>query len=270
MTAPALPVTAPVRFTSVDAMLADARSRLVRRTPAQAAADVAAGALIVDIRPAWQRAVSGEVPGSLVVERNHLEWRLHPASPARLAQAVDSQRWLVICHEGYTSSLAADALRSLGVPATDIDGGFVAWRAAGLPTTQTVTAADTAVPVHCAGRAGVHQTAVPTAHKPAAGRSAHAVVRAPTGQPRADDVHLTQRRWRDAGDVAVEQHQVGDRARPDQLLVALGPERLVARSRGVGGDGLGQGQALVGQPATAGSPASFSRVIATARPGSGR
>ena len=115
---------------SVDDLLADARSRLVRVTPAQAFAQVAAGALIVDIRPAWQREVDGEVPGSLVVERNHLEWRLHPASPARLAQAVDGQRWLVICHEGYTSSLAADALNSIGVPATDVIGGFAAWRAA--------------------------------------------------------------------------------------------------------------------------------------------
>ena len=148
MTAPALPVRAPVRFTSVDALLDDARSRLVRRTAAQAAADLEAGALLVDIRPAWQRARSGEVPGALVVERNHLEWRLHPHSTARLPEAVDGQRWLVICHEGYTSSLAADALRSLGVPATDIDGGFVAWRAAGLPTSATVTAADTAVPIH--------------------------------------------------------------------------------------------------------------------------
>ena len=148
MTAPALPVTAPVRFTSVDALLDDARSRLTRRSPTQAYADVAAGALIVDIRPAWQRALSGEVPGSLVVERNHLEWRLHPRSAARLTQAVDGQRWLVICHEGYTSSLAADALRSLGIPATDIDGGFVAWQHAGLPTTQSVSPADTEVTVH--------------------------------------------------------------------------------------------------------------------------
>ncbi len=148
MTAPALPVTAPVRFASVDALLDDARSRLTRRSPSQAYADASAGALIVDIRPAWQRAVSGEVPGSLVVERNHLEWRLHPRSGARLPEAVDGQRWLVICHEGYTSSLAADSLRSLGVSATDIDGGFVAWRDAGLPTTDTVTAADSSVPVH--------------------------------------------------------------------------------------------------------------------------
>jgi rhodanese-related sulfurtransferase len=133
------------RFGSVDDLLADARSRLRRVTPAQAFEQVAAGALIVDTRPAWQREVSGEVPGALVIERNHLEWRLHPGSDARIAQAVAGQRWLVLCNEGYSSSLAADALLSLGVPATDIIGGFQAWRAAGLPVVATVTAPNTLV-----------------------------------------------------------------------------------------------------------------------------
>ncbi len=133
------------RFGSVDALLADARSRLVRVTPAQAYAQVAAGALIVDIRPAWQREVDGEVPGSLVVERNHLEWRLHPGSDARVPQATEGQRWLVLCQEGYTSSLAADALLSIGVPATDVIGGIHAWRDAGLPIVATVTGPNTLV-----------------------------------------------------------------------------------------------------------------------------
>ena len=87
----------PIRtaqFRSVDELLDDARSRLVRISPEDAAAEVVAGAVIVDIRPAWQRADVGEVPGSLVVERNHLEWRLHPDSDARLPQAVAGQRWL--------------------------------------------------------------------------------------------------------------------------------------------------------------------------------
>jgi rhodanese-related sulfurtransferase len=149
VTAPAS--ISPARFTSVDALLDDARSRLVRITVRDAAAAVERGARIVDIRPSWQRATSGEVPGALVVERNHLEWRLHPASDARLPEAVVGQRWLVICNEGYTSSLAADALQSLGIDATDIIGGFVAWRAAGLPIAATVTAADTYVPLHGAG-----------------------------------------------------------------------------------------------------------------------
>lgn len=121
-------------FASVEDLLADARSRLDRLDVAAAAAAVDAGARLVDIRPVWQRSRDGEIPGALVVERNHLEWRLHPASSARLAEAVAGQRWIVFCVEGYTSSLAADALNSIGVQATDIVGGYVAWAAAGLPT----------------------------------------------------------------------------------------------------------------------------------------
>ncbi len=103
---------------------------------------MADGARLVDIRPSWQRAGEGEVPGSIVVERNHLEWRLHPESSARLPQAGAGQRWIVLCSEGYTSSLAADALNSIGVPATDVVGGFLAWRRAGLPTVPGWTPAD--------------------------------------------------------------------------------------------------------------------------------
>jgi rhodanese-related sulfurtransferase len=121
-------------FASVDALLADARSRLDRLGPAAAARAVDDGARLVDIRPGWQRVRDGEIPGALVVERNHLEWRLHPHSDARVAAAVEGQRWVVVCEEGYTSSLAADALNSIGVPATDLVGGFRAWAAAGLPT----------------------------------------------------------------------------------------------------------------------------------------
>jgi rhodanese-related sulfurtransferase len=121
-------------FASVEELLADARSRLERLGPSAAAAAVADGAGLVDIRPVWQRAAEGEIPGALVVERNHLEWRLHPESSARLPQAAPGRRWVVVCSEGYTSSLAADALNSLGVPATDVVGGYAAWRAAGLPT----------------------------------------------------------------------------------------------------------------------------------------
>jgi rhodanese-related sulfurtransferase len=122
------------RFSSVDELLADARSRLDRLTPSAAAEELSAGARLVDIRPQWQRIEDGEIPGALVVERNHLEWRLDPSSEARVASAVRDQRWIVICTEGYTSSLAADALNSIGVPATDVEGGFRAWRAAALPT----------------------------------------------------------------------------------------------------------------------------------------
>jgi rhodanese-related sulfurtransferase len=101
------------RFGSVEELLADARSRLSRLRPSQAAEAVRAGARLVDIRPSWQREREGEIPGSLIVERNHLEWRLHPESDARVPLAVVRQRWIVFCSEGYTSSLAADALLSL-------------------------------------------------------------------------------------------------------------------------------------------------------------
>ena len=134
------------RFSSVDELLADARSRLNRLPPVEAYRAVRDGARIVDIRPEWQRRHEGEIPGSLIVERNHLEWRLDPGSDARVPQAAPGQRWIVVCSEGYTSSLAADALVSLGIPATDIIGGFAAWREAGLPTTDGETPLHEVVP----------------------------------------------------------------------------------------------------------------------------
>jgi rhodanese-related sulfurtransferase len=118
---------------TIDQMLASARSRLVRLEPAAAAAAVADGALLVDIRPAAQRAAEGTVPAALVIERNVLEWRLDPTSAARLPQASYDRLVIVLCSEGYTSSLAAASLRELGVDATDLVGGFAAWVTAGLP-----------------------------------------------------------------------------------------------------------------------------------------
>jgi rhodanese-related sulfurtransferase len=126
--------------TTIDQMLADARARLDRLDPHRAAAAVAAGALLVDIRPAAQRAAEGEFPGALVIERNVLEWRLDPSSAARIPQASYRVRVVVACSEGYTSSLAAASLRELGVDATDLAGGFRAWSAAGLPTVGPRTA----------------------------------------------------------------------------------------------------------------------------------
>jgi rhodanese-related sulfurtransferase len=120
---------------TIDQVLADARARLARVTPHEARAEAAAGALLVDIRPQAQRAAEGEIPGALVVERNVLEWRFDPASSACLPQARYDLRIIVLCSEGYTSSLAAAALQDLGLRrATDLDGGFQAWRRAGLPT----------------------------------------------------------------------------------------------------------------------------------------
>lgn len=110
----------------IDALLAAARDRIDRVDAADLGAELAAGAHLVDIRPAAQRAAEGEVPGALVIERNVLEWRLDPTSDARIDQAVDwDVRWLVICSEGYTSSLAAAALRDIGLHrAADVAGGY--------------------------------------------------------------------------------------------------------------------------------------------------
>jgi len=121
---------------TVHQVLARARAKLDRIGPSRAAAEVAEGALLVDIRPAAQRAVEGEIPGAILIERNVLEWRLDPASAWRIAEATDhAVRVIVVCSEGYTSSLAAAALQELGlVSATDMVGGYQAWRREGLPT----------------------------------------------------------------------------------------------------------------------------------------
>jgi rhodanese-related sulfurtransferase len=120
---------------SVDELLWEARSGLDRLSPAHAAAAQARGALLVDIRPHGQRIAEGEIAGALVLERNVLEWRLDPQSSARVPAASYELEVVVVCSEGYTSSLAAAALQVLGVSrATDLEGGFVAWHAAGLPT----------------------------------------------------------------------------------------------------------------------------------------
>ena len=129
--------TRPPGAWSIDELLAAARGRIARVTPGEAAARMAAGGVLVDIRPAAQRAREGDVPGAVVVERNVLEWRFDPGSDARLPEATGyGLDVIVLCSEGYTSSLAADALRSLGLTrACDVIGGFSAWAAAGLPTT---------------------------------------------------------------------------------------------------------------------------------------
>lgn len=129
-------MTGPEEPRSIDAVLAEARAGLERLGPAEAAAAVRDGATLVDIRPGWQRLDEGSLPDALVIERNHLEWRLDPSSDGRLPVATDhDRRWIVVCSEGYTSSLAAAALQHLGLHrATDLEGGFAAWAAAGLPT----------------------------------------------------------------------------------------------------------------------------------------
>jgi len=131
---------------TIDQMLAAARTRLVRVAPPQAHQEAAQGAVLVDIRPAAQRAAEGEIPGAMIIERNVLEWRFDPASGARLPLARYDLRVIVFCSEGYTSSLAAAALQDLGLSrATDLDGGFQAWRRAGLPVTPPLTAGHSSV-----------------------------------------------------------------------------------------------------------------------------
>jgi rhodanese-related sulfurtransferase len=117
---------------AIDRLLGRARSRLERVTPADLPAEVAAGAVVVDIRPVEQRERDGGLPGALVVDRNVLEWRLDPTSPYRLAGMDDADaRVILVCDEGYGSSLAAATLQELGLRrATDLVGGYQAWLAA--------------------------------------------------------------------------------------------------------------------------------------------
>jgi rhodanese-related sulfurtransferase len=120
---------------SIERVLAAARARLVRVSPAEAARLMADGGLLVDTRPVEQRRREGEVPGALVIDRNVLEWRLDPASDHRIPEVTGyDQAIVVMCSEGYSSSLAAAALQDVGlVRATDLEGGFQAWAASGLP-----------------------------------------------------------------------------------------------------------------------------------------
>jgi rhodanese-related sulfurtransferase len=120
---------------TIDQVLERARRRLARVDPKQAAAEQAQGALLVDTRTETQRAKQGEIPGALVIDRTVFEWRLDPTSPSHIPEAKDHNvRVIVICSEGYSSSLAAASLQELGlINATDVIGGFRAWKEAGLP-----------------------------------------------------------------------------------------------------------------------------------------
>ncbi|MFJ8041828.1 rhodanese-like domain-containing protein [Kitasatospora sp. NPDC096147] len=120
----------------IEALLERSREGVHRPGPGEARAAAGRGALLVDIRPQAQRAREGEIPGALLIERNVLEWRLDPAGSHRIPEATGpGLEVIVLCSAGYASSLAAAALREIGLPkATDLDGGFQAWAAAGLPT----------------------------------------------------------------------------------------------------------------------------------------
>ena len=119
---------------TIDDLLADARAGLDRLETTAARDAAAAGAVLIDIRPEESRRTEGRLPGALVIDRNVLEWRLDPSSDAALPIASHDLHVVLVCNEGYASSLAAATLRDLGIRrATDLIGGFRAWKAAGLP-----------------------------------------------------------------------------------------------------------------------------------------
>jgi len=117
---------------NIDELLRAARASLDRVAPADLEDQVNAGAIIVDIRPVEQRERDGDLPGALVVDRNVLEWRLAPSSDTRIVDVAPGQSVIVVCNQGYQSSLAAATLQDLGLAgATDLEGGFealVTWR----------------------------------------------------------------------------------------------------------------------------------------------
>jgi len=135
------PVIAQDVPTTVEELLADARATLLRLTPVDAHAAMRDGALLVDIRSDSQRAADGTIPGAVFVSRNVLEWRLDPACPHRDERIAAGDRLLVlICNEGYQSSLAAATVQRFGPrPVADVIGGFQAWHAAGLPIDDTAS-----------------------------------------------------------------------------------------------------------------------------------
>ncbi len=117
----------------VDALLAAARAEIDRLTPAEALAETERGAAMVDIRPVEQRQRDGDLPGARVIQRNVLEWRLDPGSEERDPElAQPGRRVILICNEGYQSSLAAATVRRFGLDAADVIGGVQRWRGDGL------------------------------------------------------------------------------------------------------------------------------------------
>lgn len=121
---------------SISELLEHARTQIARFTPRQAFEHTQRGALLVDIRPRQRREQHGEVPGASCIERNVLEWRLDPSSEHRIPEVTDhDRRVIVLCQQGYASSLAAASLGALGYTQVgDVIDGFDGWRAEGLPT----------------------------------------------------------------------------------------------------------------------------------------
>jgi rhodanese-related sulfurtransferase len=119
----------------VELLLLTARTKLRRLTPRQAVRAQTRGAYLIDIRPEYQRRADGDIPAAIVIERNHLEWRLDPCSRARIPEATGhALHWIIICDQGFSSSLAAASLQATGLErTTDVIGGFQRWRTDGCP-----------------------------------------------------------------------------------------------------------------------------------------
>ena len=130
---PTARVAADQAGVSIELLLDHARRALIRLEPVEAQRAAALGAILVDIRPWEQRERDGAIPGALVIDRNVLEWRLDPMCEFRHPSVGSDQRVVIICNEGYSSSLAAATLRLFGRDATDVIGGFRKWRQDGLP-----------------------------------------------------------------------------------------------------------------------------------------
>ncbi|HET7589273.1 MAG TPA: rhodanese-like domain-containing protein [Solirubrobacterales bacterium] len=127
-------MTREATLTTVEELLAEAQAQLDRLTPAEARAAAAQGDLLIDIRPLEQRRRDGLVPGAALVDRNVLEWRLDPEGEHRNPTLARTDcRIILICDEGYQSSLAATTLLRLGLDATDVIDGVQGWKATGLP-----------------------------------------------------------------------------------------------------------------------------------------
>jgi rhodanese-related sulfurtransferase len=123
-----VPDEAPARR-SIDELLDAARRTLDRVPPDRLDEELAAGALVVDIRPVEQRDRDGAIPGAVIIDRNVLEWRLDPASDHRIEGTGYDRRIVLVCNEGYASSLAAATLQELGLRrATDLERGYQGWR----------------------------------------------------------------------------------------------------------------------------------------------
>lgn len=122
--------------TTIGALLQEARATYERVDANTAYDELRAGALLVDVRAVHHRRLDGEIPGALIVDRNVLEWRLDPAGEHRIDRAHRGARVILICNEGYATSLAAATLRRMGLDATDVIDGMQGWMAAGLPVTR--------------------------------------------------------------------------------------------------------------------------------------